>query len=510
MKRLLLALALVFLVACNRTSDTPAEPSVTVLQGDVFERGVASLELPELSAEERVAVIPVYGTQDTDLANINFSLGTEGLESALPATVQPNVAASPSPSERREQRRLSLFQRNTERAAALRRAGTSTLKERTPEEVQAQDLGDNCPAPYTVDTTSCDFYFYDEQAENGQTLINTTLRFESASAYWFVDDAYADEFEPGELERLAQIFEDDIAPVDQRYFGPFPDFDGNDKIFIVFSSLPFYGYVNPTDLFNDDEVFAETGNNSNEGDIFYAYLPSDNVAFGFERESYFTENLPATLVHELKHLISVGLRLSLPEDEFLGFEESWAEEASAVAAEELSPYGSAVTGYAQNQAREALADPEAYRVVDDDEDEGPEGSSYYGYNFLFLWRVAERVGHENFWKSWTAGPETGVENIEKNAAQLGPFADMMTDWAITLMFDHTGKLPEYSYDALNLRDGTWQNIWYNAPLATATGETRSLAYYLGYGTGEDALVTVRSSDPEARVAVVRFTGDLPY
>lgn len=509
MKRFGVLFGLAFLVACSQTPTgvlTSGEPSVTVLQGDAFVRGQASLELPALSSQERVAVVPVYGSQSEDFAHINFSLGSSGLQNALLPTVQPEQADAPlSAEERRTKRQLEHFQASTARAAALRREGTPTLKEK----LRAQDLDDNCPAPYTVGSTSCDFYFYDFELGEDR-LIDTTLRFESANAYWFVDDVYADEFSQEELTRLAQTFENDIVPVDTEYFGNFPDYDGNGKIFIVFSTLDAYGYVNYDDFFDDDDVFAETGYHSNEGDIFYAYLPSDNVAFGLGRERYFTTDLPSTLVHELKHLIAGGIRLGLPEAQFQGFEPSWAEEASAVAAEELSPFGSKLTGYAQGQSRRALADPEAYRLVDDDEEEGPEGGSYYGYDFLFFWRVAERVGHENFWKSWTAGPETGVANVEKNASELGSFADMMTDWSLTLMFDHTGKFPQYDYKALNLRDGSWQNIWYNAPLGTASGETRSLAYYLGYGNNEDARVSVRSSDPDARVAVVRFTGDLPY
>ena len=512
-KKLLLVVGLFSLAACNRTELTPETSpvpnpgSVTILQGDAFEKGMASLTLPDLSSGERVAVIPVYGTQDVNVPDIRFSVGTAGLKTALTPTAKPDKTEALSPKALQEKRRLERFQETSAQAAELRRAGTSNLKEAR--QLGAQNLDDNCPAPYAVGTTKCDFYFYNFEADE-ERLIDTTLRFESANAYWFVDDAYADEFTPEQLTRLAQIFEEDIVPVDTQYFGPFPDFDNNGKIFIVFSQLDAYGYVDYNDFFDNDEVLAETGYHSNEGDIFYAYLPSDNEAFGFDYESYFTENLPSTLVHELKHLIAGGIRLSAPEDEFIGLEESWAEEASAVAAEELSPYGSAVTGYAQSAAGDALADPEAYRIVDDDEEAGPEGFSYYGYDFLFLWRVAERVGHENFWKPWTAGPETGVANIEKNAAELGSFADMMTDWAVTVMFDHTGKVSGYDYEGLNLRDGTWQNPWYSAPLSADSSRTRSLAYYVGYGDDRDAAVTVRSSDPEARVAVVRFTGDLPY
>ena len=64
--------------------------------------------------------------------------------------------------------------------------------------------------------------------------------------------------------------------------------------------------------------------------------------------------------------------------------------------------------------------------------------------------------------------------------------------------------------ALNLRDGSWQPLWYNAPLSAATGETRSLSYYVGYGKDEDADVTVRTSDTTPYVVIARFTGDLPY
>ncbi len=70
-KQLLLVAVLLSLAACNRNEFVPTEPSttpgagdasVTILQGDTFDKGMASLALPGLSSEERVAVIPVYGT----------------------------------------------------------------------------------------------------------------------------------------------------------------------------------------------------------------------------------------------------------------------------------------------------------------------------------------------------------------------------------------------------------------------------------------------------------------
>ena len=515
--RLLACGLMLILAACEQQAETPGGDngtltlpttgsSVRVLKGEDFENGTVAVTLPDLGADERVAVIPVYAGQAGPFNAVNYTVGASGLRPALPGTVQIESTRPPAAAEERTRKRLELHEQSKARTAGLRRSGTATLKEK----VRSQDLGDNCPAPYDVGSTTCDFWFYDVETD-GEKLVDTTLRFESANAYWFVDDAYADEFTEAELERLAQIFEDDIAPVDTRYFGEFPDSDGNGKIFIVFSSLPFYGYVSYDDFFDDDEIYAETGFHSNEGDIFYAYLPSNNIEFGFDRERYFTVDLPSTLVHELKHLIAGGIRLGLPQEQFVGFEESWAEEASAVAAEELTgKYGNAATGYAQSAAADSLADPEDYFVVDNNPDEGPEGFSYYGYNFLLLWRIAEQVGHDTFWKTWTAGPETGIANVEKNASELGSFADMMADWAATLMFDHTGLVAGYDYKSLNLRDGSWQPLWYNAPLSAATGETRSLSYYVGYGKDEDADVTVRTSDATPYVVIARFTGDLPY
>ena len=67
-------------------------------------------------------------------------------------------------------------------------------------------------------------------------------------------------------------------------------------------------------------------------------------------------DLPSTLIHERKHLIAGGVPLGLPQEQFAGFEESWAEEASAVAAEELTgKYGSAASGFAQSAAAASLA-----------------------------------------------------------------------------------------------------------------------------------------------------------
>lgn len=507
--RLALCTVLALLGAC-RVTDAPAAPQVLVLKGDDFGNGGTTVTLRNVGANESVAVLPVYAAQSLAPDAVQYRVTPTGLTApAVAAQNVPAARAAPSPEQRRLQEHLSHLEENRRLIQKMRRAGIKPLQK----ELSPSDVSSNCPAPYTVGATVCDFYVISSPG-TPQKLVNTTLRFGSANAYWFVDDAYANELTQADFVRLGQIFENEIVPIDTQYFGNFSDIDGNGKIFIVFSSFNLYGYVFSADFLDDDDA-QRFGARSNEGDIFYAYLPNDNVRFEAgnpditpkqARQAYFDTELPSTLVHELKHLISYGVRI--PDGAPL--EEDWAEEASGVAAEEFSPYGSSKTGYAQGQAQDSLKEPEKYRVVGDENTNGDDGTSFYGYNFLLFWRVAERVGHENFWKTWTAGPEIGVANVEKNAPALGSFADMMADWSTTLMFDHTGLVSGYDYSKLDLRDGTWQPLAYRPLSGPVTGATRSLAAYVGRGTGQDVTLTIQTDDLTPYAVVVRFTGALPY
>lgn len=510
--RLAVCTILLLLGAC-RTQTPPGTPSaaqVLVLKGESFGNGGSYVELPNVGTNESVAVIPLYAAQSLAPDAIQYRVTPTGL--TAPAVVAQNAPAArpaPSPEQKRLEAHLAQLEENRQLVQKMRRAGIKPLRKK----LSPSDVGSNCPAPYTVGSTVCDFYII-ASSGTSQALINTTLRFESANAYWFVDNVYANELTQADFVRLGQTFENEVVPVDTQYFGNFSDIDGNSKIFIVFSSFNLYGYVFSADFLDDDDA-QRLGARSNEGDIFYAYLPSDNVRFEAgnpdvtpeqARQAYFDTELPSTLVHELKHLISYGVRI--PNGAPL--EEDWAEEASGVAAEELSLYGSAETGYAQGQAQDSLKEPEKYRVVGDENTNSDDGTSFYGYNFLLFWRIAERVGHENFWRNWTAGPEIGVANVEKNAPALGSFADMMADWSTTLMFSNTGLVSGYDYSKLNLRDGTWQPLAYRPLSGEVTGNTRSLAAYVGRGTGQDVTLKIQTNDLTPYAVVVRFTGALPY
>ncbi|MCA9836223.1 MAG: hypothetical protein KC422_04890 [Trueperaceae bacterium] len=469
-----------------------------------------AVSLKDLATDESVAIIPVYATQDFEPDRMTYQIEVSSVTPTTPKTVLKTQATNPL-QERLKQlqnEHISHLKEELELINKVKREGGQSIS--------TQGFSDNCAAPYTVGSKACDFFIEGE-------LRNTTLVFESEHAYWFIDDEYKTELSTAELADQANRFETELLPVIESNFGSFQDFDNNGKIFIVFGFIGAFGYVTSEDfLLNGTGDFESPY--SNEGDIFYAAVPSvfapnpDTGDPGIPKADFLDLWLPSTLVHELKHLVALGGRFALPQDQFIAFEDPWFEEGSAVAAEELSPYPSALSGYAQAAASVGLASPQDVRIVGEVDDT----FSWYGWNFLHLWKIAEDRGQTTFWKPWTAGPEAGIENIEKNLG--GAFTDFpatMMQWAATLLFDDT-KLSildkyDFQYDKLNLRDGPesetdpvyWTPLAYS-PLEATVGATRSVAYYVGKGQGQTVTISLSSADAAPYFMVVRFKGELPY
>lgn len=489
--------------------------TVALIGPDSFESSsTVAVSLADLGADESVAIIPVHATQNLDYDRLAYQIEVSNVTPTYQAPLA--TAQSLNPWQRRlgalQQAHFDHLQEDLEFLNDLGAAGYSSGG------LRSQAFDDNCAAPYVVGEKTCDFYVEGD-------LRDTTLVFESANAYWFLDDEYADEFSAADIADQAGRFEDELLPVIGTNFGAFQDLDGNGKIFIVLSSLSAFGYVTTTDFVPNGTGDFESPF-SNEGDIFYAAVPSDfqdvdeeGNFVGITKEDYLSLWLPSTLVHELKHLVALGLRFrQLENDTFIGLEDAWFEEGSAVVAEELSPYPSALSGYAQSAAEFGLRSPQDVRIVG----EVDETFSWYGWNFLHLWKIVEERGAQSFLKPWTAGPEVGIDNIEKNLGDtFENFPDTMLAWAATLLFDNT-DLPildkyDYEFDKLDLRDAQeneddrvyWEPLNYE-PLTPTVGATRSAAYYVGQGTGETVTISVSSVDAEPYFAVVRFSGELPY
>ncbi|QRK12031.1 carboxypeptidase regulatory-like domain-containing protein [Archangium violaceum] len=490
---------------------TTPPPGVTFLRPSDFSGGSATVTLQGLSPTERVAVIPVHASQSSTVDGLRYTLNTTGVlaqtltdsgVAALPRSdLEPAVPDTGDEKAAHQEAHLTRLSKGLRDVETLRRGGARTLGARGT--VRAQAL-DNCAAPYTVGSKACSFWISNGSS---QTRITATLRHSSPNAYWFVQNEDTSEFSSSELQSLANDFETRVIPSDNRYFGDFADVDNNQKILIVFSRLlgpqGLLGYVLPLDLYDDANAYPATGTHSNEGDIFYAATPG-TLGSVYSRSSYFSTVMPATMVHELKHLIATGRRHTadnLPE-------ELWIEEGSAMAAQQLAGLGTQV-GEMQPYARYALAAPQNYRVVHASRPSShDEGLGIYGYNFLFVWRAAQAVGHDTFWRNWTAGPGRGISNLEVHTGK--PFSELMLDWAAALALDHAHLIDGYDYDTFNLRDGSWTSLGYGTLQSGVSGTTRSMAYHVGRGTGANASITLQvSNGANPHAVVLRLPGALP-
>jgi uncharacterized protein (DUF2141 family) len=490
----------------------PGTGSLVFLRPNDFVGGKASVTLSALGTQERVAVIPVHASQSPSVDGFQYSISTFGVaaQSLLPDEVQePGLDSQTQgllveePATVSTDAHLRQLESDLRWTQQLQQAGAKPLGGAG--RVSAQATLGKCPGPYTVGSRQCSFWV---RSGDTQQQITATLRHSSTNAYWFVQNEDASDFSQTELQGLANDFETKVVPADRQYFGDFSDVDQNGKVFIVFSRLlgpqGLLGYVLPADLYSDLET-APHGIRSNEGDIFYAATPG--TIGGLPRSRYFGVTMPSTMVHELKHQIAVSTRLlSVPERPL---EELWIEEGSAMAAQQLAGLGSQVNEV-QSYARFGLAAPQDFRVVHAERPTGAEeGLSIYGYNFLLVWRAAEKKGHANFWKSWVAGPTSGMANLEAHTGT--PFSELMLDWASTMMLDHSGMLTGYDYQGFNLRDGSWSMLGYSPLSASATGTARSMSYWVGRGTGGGATITVQARNSAQPYAVVmRLPGALPY
>lgn len=467
-----------------------------------FKQGQVTVTLKNLSSDESVAVIPVNALQPEAVDGFTYQLEASNVASPVPNKALVVEDQSQHLRTELDRQHHQFMQQQQNLLKKIQQKGIQPLS------AQKQGLN-GCPVTQVGQT--CNYWVF---AENDQVQVKTTLRHVSAHAYWFVDQQDAQDLTDSELAEFARVFEEKLYKVDTQYFGTPADIDGNGKIKIVFSrevGKSAFGYVYGVDWYPDAAIFEAYGVHSNEGDIFYSATPSSFLP-DITRESMLSYDLPSTLVHELKHLISGGQRFV----QDLADEESWIEEASAVSAEELSGYGTQMGTYARNMSARGLLSPQNVRVYLSDAQAGDESSNFYGYNFLFMWRQAELVGHNNFWRKWSVNNTNGKANLEKVTGK--PFDEQMLDFAQVLMFSNSGITSTFDYKGLNLREGlkldpnrpgSFSPLGYR-PLKSLKDTARSMAYYVGRGQNKDATITLKTNFASPYLVVVRFKGELPW
>lgn len=248
--------------------------------------------------------------------------------------------------------------------------------------------------------------------------------------------------------------------------------DANDRIVMVISPR-----VNDFDGVAGYVISCDFGPratipSSNEGEYFYAIVPTDPSADYFVPSGALTRSnwrriMRSVLIHEVKHLTAYAERISRGAP----FEENWLEEATAMVAEELfarSVYG---VGWKDNVTYQqsvfcdvrpgATECPDApaimiahffllYEYLERVETLSPlgdppgeDGLTFYGSGWsLVRWMMDQYASTESgFLMPLTQGPLTGIPNLQARTGRLWP--EMLSHWSLANALDsRTGFTPQ--------------------------------------------------------------------
>lgn len=280
-------------------------------------------------------------------------------------------------------------------------------------------------------------------------------------------DAEAQGFSGDVLDKLVRVANETIVPRNMQVIGAPTDVDGNGKVIVfltpVLNGTQASGFTIMTDLFPnmaDHDAPEESLNPfSNEGEVFYAFVPDDVGQNGL---------LLATMAHELAHLIYFGNRIVEPSArrELASAPVTWFTEALAYLAEDLSGYGSEPSGPKQLALFALTAFPNLSLtgkdvfVSYDLGDEGGGDSSYRrGLGYLFLRFLFDRAGGASISRSGALNDNGGIAwlyrvfsysglNKEMRAIERAsnmPFADLMKDWYATLVLEGVQRFKGEAY-----------------------------------------------------------------
>jgi hypothetical protein len=147
-----------------------------------------------------------------------------------------------------------------------------------------------------------------------------------------------------EYSALLQDLDEIVFPVDSAYFGAAADLDGNERVWILFSSIVnrltsrgsstfIAGFFNPSDLSDTADCPA-----SNQGEVLYLLAADPSGVFSDPVTSSFAvRNARGTSAHELQHLLTAQQRVTFGGGSlFTDLEESWLSEGLAHTAETVT------------------------------------------------------------------------------------------------------------------------------------------------------------------------------
>ena len=352
-----------------------------------------------------------------------------------------------------------------------------------------------------------------------------TLAISTVHAEMYVDDDDLEEYQVDVLASLTDAFEQRVWSAITSTFGMPTDVDGNGKLTVFITHELgthlnggwLIGYFGNADLVRarDDSADCSSGG-SNHGEIVYLNDPGNGSANGYSAADLFLGVYPATLAHEMQHLLNFAHRCV--ERSCEGAQETWINEALSKVAEDLAGYGwNAASGRAEGAAYLRRAEGAAYLRRAEGELRGYDGRSltrwegdpignYQGVH-SFLRLFTDRSGVELLGR--IARESSGVEGLE---AMLGlPLPMAMAEWATALLLSNEPGSPySFSGSAWSPLHDRLRYLDTRAPGIVTLRQDGIAAVMSGTGLGGPARVVVRSREENAPyVVVVRTSATIP-
>ena len=141
----------------------------------------------------------------------------------------------------------------------------------------------------------------------GGPRVEAVVRLVGDHTVWLEDVTNpAGTFTDAELAEMDELYSAHVKPVNDEYFGGLSDVDGNGRLLVLMTveinRRGYGGEVNACDLYPRSQC-----RDSNEAEIFYAYVPDpDGVAGRAFSKERVLRRYPSLLTHEVTHLVQAA------------------------------------------------------------------------------------------------------------------------------------------------------------------------------------------------------------
>ena len=476
-----------------------------------FRDGALTVRYPALSGDERLGVLLVNAGGPDDA---QASVTVDGVAATAAQSDGATAAQSDGATAAQSDGATSVS------SAALQVPRSSPLSSALHDAVRAQEggLAAEVPAPAEAapDADHRSFCVVPGLDFSRHLRKPATLAASSADADVYVDDEDLAHYAPGALQAFAATLQERVLPAVTGVFGAPTDVDRNGKLLVLISHELgahlnggwLIGYFGNADMVRArDDSAACSGTGSNHGEMVYLNDVDNGAANGYPAAALLSTTYPATVAHELQHLLNFAHRCV--EHACEGPEVTWINEALSKVAEDVAGFGW--------NASDGRAEGAAYLGRDEGTVRGYDGRS------LTRWEgdpIGNYQGAHSFLRYFAdqLGPAVagrvamGPGDVAGLEAALGrPLPRAMAEWATALLLSNEPSAP-YSFSGTpwSPLHARLRHLDTRDPGPLSLRADGIAAVTSGAGQGGPVTVTVKSAAARPPyVVVVRASATLP-